>query len=75
MQFLVFVDSISAACFFGSIQSLSNLQNMLLLLYIIVTYIKENVITKLQKLYSLPKNPRVGNKSPALFMKKTSFHG
>ena len=72
MQFLVFVDSISIACFFGSIQSFSNLQNMLLLLYIIVTYIKENIITKLQKLYRPPppRNPRVGNKSLALFMKK-----
>ena len=44
---------------------------MLLLLHIIVTYIKENIITKLQKLYSPPRNPRVGNKSPALFVKKS----
>ena len=43
---------------------------MSLLLHIIVTYIKENIITKLQKLYSLPRNPRVGNKSPVLFVKK-----
>ena len=43
---------------------------MSLLLHIIVTYIKENIITKLQKLYSLPRNPRAGNKSPALFVKK-----
>ena len=43
---------------------------MSLLLHIIVTYIKENIITKLQKLYSPPRNPRVGNKSPALFVKK-----
>ena len=42
---------------------------MLLLLHI-VTYIKENIITRLQKLYSLPRNPRVGNKSPVLFVKK-----
>ena len=43
---------------------------MSLHLHIIVTYIKENIITKLQKLYSLPRNPRAGNKSPALFVKK-----
>ena len=43
---------------------------MLLLLHIIVTYFKENVITKLQKLYSPPKNPRAGNKLPVLFVKK-----
>ena len=35
-----------------------------------MTYIKENIITKLQKLYSLPRNPRAGNKSPTLFVKK-----
>ena len=43
---------------------------MLLLLHIIVTYIKVNIITKLQKLYSLPRNPRVGNKLPVLFVEK-----
>ena len=43
---------------------------MSLLLHIIVTYFKENVIAKLQKLYSLPRNPRVGNKLPVLFVKK-----
>ena len=32
--------------------------------------INENIITKLQKLYSSPRNPRVGNKSPMLFAKK-----
>ena len=40
---------------------------MSLLLHIIVTYIKENIITKL---YSPPRNPKAGNKSPALFVKK-----
>ena len=45
---------------------------MSLLLHIIVTYIKENIITKLQKFYSLPRNPRAGNKSPD---EKTSLHG
>ena len=35
-----------------------------------MTYIKENIIMKLQKLYSLPKNLRAGNKSPVLFWKK-----
>ena len=43
---------------------------MSLLLCIIMTDIKENIITKLQKLYSLPRNPRAGNKSPTLFVKK-----
>ena len=38
-------------------------------------YIKESIITKLQKLYSLPKNLRVGNKSPALFLEKHSCTG
>ena len=35
-----------------------------------MTYIKENIITKLQKLCSLTRNLRAGNKSPALFLKK-----
>ena len=35
-----------------------------------MTYIKETIITKLQKLYSPPRNPTTGNKSPMLFMKK-----
>ena len=34
---------------------------MSLLLHIIVTYIKKYIITKLQKLYSLPRNPRAGH--------------
>ena len=42
----------------------------MLLLLNIVTYIKENIITKLQKLYSPPRNPRAGNKLPVLFAKK-----
>ena len=48
---------------------------MSLLLEIIVIYIKENIITKLQKLYSLPRNSRVGNKLPVLFVKKLSCTG
>ena len=35
-----------------------------------MTYIKENTITELQKLYSPPRNLRAGNKSPMLFLKK-----
>ena len=42
---------------------------MSLLLHSIVTYIKENIITKLQKLYSPPRNARAVNKSSALFVK------
>ena len=43
---------------------------MLLLLHITVTYIRENIITKLQKFYSLPRNPRTDNKLPMLSVKK-----
>ena len=35
-----------------------------------MTYIKEKVIAKLQKLYSLPRNLGVGSKSPVPFLKK-----
>ena len=35
-----------------------------------MTYIKENTITKLQKLYSPPRNPTAGNKLHMLFVKK-----
>ena len=48
---------------------------MSLLLQIIVIYIKENIITKLQKLYSRPRNSRVGNKSPELFVKNPRCTG
>ena len=70
MYFLVFLDFYFSFMFFGSIQSFPNLLNMFLLLYIIVTQIKENVIAKLQKLYSSPRNLRVGSKSLMLFVKK-----
>ena len=43
---------------------------MLLLLHMIMTYIKENIISKLQKLYSLSRNPRVGKNLSMLFVKK-----
>ena len=35
-----------------------------------MTYIKENIITKLQKFYSPAKNPKADNKSHVLFLKK-----
>ena len=35
-----------------------------------MTYIKENIITELQKLYSTPRKLRAINKSPVLFLKK-----
>ena len=35
-----------------------------------MTYIKEKVIAKLQKLYSLPRNLGVSSKSPVPFLKK-----
>ena len=35
-----------------------------------MAYIKENIITNLQKLYSPLRNPMVGNKSLTLFVKK-----
>ena len=37
-----------------------------------MTYIKESIIIKLQKLYTLPRNLRAGNKSPVIFWKKNS---
>ena len=40
-----------------------------------MTYIKENIITKLQKLYSLPRNSRAGSKLPMLFVKKPLCRG
>ena len=39
-------------------------------MYIIVTYIRENIITKLQKLYSPPRNLRARNEFPVVFIKK-----
>ena len=48
---------------------------MSLLLQIIPIYIKENIITKLQKLYSPLKQSRPGNKSPVLFVKKPRYTG
>ena len=36
-----------------------------------MTYIKENIITKLQKLYSPPRSLRTGNKSTTLILKKS----
>ena len=48
---------------------------MSLLLEIIVIYIKDNIINKLQKLYSSPRNSRAGNKSPMLFVKKLRCMG
>ena len=42
----------------------------ILTLHIPVICIKENIITKLQKLYSLHRNLKVGNKQPTLFLKK-----
>ena len=35
-----------------------------------MTYIKENITTKLQKLYSPPRNLRADYKLPTLFLKK-----
>ena len=48
---------------------------MSLLLHIIVTYIKENIIPKLQKLCSSPRNLMAGNKPPVLFLKKSLCAG
>ena len=35
-----------------------------------MTYIKENIFTKVQKLYSPPRKLKAGNKMPALLLKK-----
>ena len=40
-----------------------------------MTYIKENIITKLHKLYSLQRNFSAGNKLPMPFLKKTLCTG
>ena len=40
------------------------------LLHIIVTHIEENIIKKLPKLYSPPRKPEAGSKSPVLLLKK-----
>ena len=40
-----------------------------------MTYTKESIITKLRKLYSLPRNLRASNKSPMPFLKKCSCTG
>ena len=48
---------------------------MSLLLGIIMTYIKENIITKFQKLFSQPRTPMAGNKLPTLFVKKALYMG
>ena len=40
-----------------------------------MTHIKENIITKLKKLYSPPRPIRAGNKLPALFLRKPLYMG
>ena len=60
--------------FLGSIRSYRSVKYVTLL-HIIVTYIKENIIAKLQKLYSPPRKLKVGNKYPALFLKKPHCTG
>ena len=46
----------------------------ILVLHIIVTYMTEN-ITKLQKLYSVPRHFKAGNKLPVLFLEKPIYIG
>ena len=41
---------------------------------IFMTYIKENIVIKLQKLYSPPRNPRVGDQVTCTICEKTSLH-
>ena len=69
MQFLVFGDLLFQPHVFWQYSIISKSVKYVTLLHI-VTYIKESIITKLQKLYSPPRNLRVGNKSPVLFLKK-----
>ena len=40
-----------------------------------MTYIKENIIPKFQKLYSTPRNLTEGNKLPTLLLKKPLYMG
>ena len=45
------------------------------LLHIIVTHIEENIIKKLPKIYSPPRKPEAGSKSPVLLLKKPLHMG
>ena len=74
MQFLVFIDLLFQPHVFWQYSIISKSIKYVSPLHI-VTYIKESIITKLQKLYSPPRNIRLGNESPALFLKKRSFMG
>ena len=69
-QFLVFQDLLFQSHIFWQYSIISESVKYVRLLHIIVNYLKENIIKKLQKLYSPPRNLRVGNKLPALFLKK-----
>ena len=47
---------------------------MFLLLHIIVTYIKENLITKLQELHSPPRNPKASSPRNPWYEFSTYLH-
>ena len=74
MEFLVFGDLLFQPYIFWYYLIISKSVKYVALLHI-MTYIKESIITKLQKLYSPPRNLRAGNKSPTLFLKKRSCTG
>ena len=69
MQFLVFVDLLFQPHIFRQYLIISKSVKYVALLHIIVTYMKDNTVTKLPKLYSPPR------KSPALLLKKTLCTG
>ena len=70
MYFLFFVDLLFQPHIFLWSLIISKSAKYDALLHIIMTYIKENKITKWWKLYSRPRNLMVSNKLLVLFLKK-----
>ena len=60
-----------SAVVFHHFQICKSVLKYVALLHIIVTFIKENVITKLQKLYSPARKFKTGNKLSVLLLKKS----
>ena len=73
-NFLVFGDLLFQPHFFWQYLTISESVKYVALLHV-VAYIKESIITKIQKLQSPARNLRAGNKLLALFLKKRSCMG
>ena len=69
MYFFVFQDLLFQPHVFWQYSIISKPVKFVSLLHIIVTYIKENIITKLRKSCSPSRNLWLGNKLPTLFLK------